>query len=221
MAVERQTDSGLDLRETGKVASKEGTGARHGRRTTPVLSTLAGLLALGLGGCASLTASQQFDLRAASARARPSHATFAVPTPNAYDPLDGDQIVVRGADGSLSRVPGAEWAGRLPSLLRGRIVDTFENAGLTRQVVVADASAQYALRVEVRRFDIDAASRTAMVEMTARLIAENGGRTVAAKIFSASEPVAEIAGAAPAIALNGALANVLARMIPWAASLGR
>jgi cholesterol transport system auxiliary component len=163
----------------------------------------------------------RFDLQAAPARARPSSATFVVPTPTASDPLDSELIVVRVADGSLSRVPGVEWADRAPALLQGRIVQTFENAGLARQVAVADGSAQYALRVELRRFDIDAASHMATVEMTARLVAETGGRTIAAKIFSASEPVAEIVGAAPPMALNRALADVLSRMIPWAASLGR
>lgn len=198
-------------------------GARTGRRRRKPasLSALAAVVALGLSGCASLVAPQRYDLRAAPARAHPSGATFSVPSPTAYVPLDSELIVVRGADGSLSRVPGAEWADRLPSLLQGRIVQTFENAGLARQVAAADGSAQYALRVEVRRFDIDAATRMAQAELTARLVAQDGGRTVAAKIFSASEPVGDIAGAAPAMALDGALAEVLARMIPWAASLGR
>ncbi len=196
-------------------------GAWWRRRKPASLSALAALAALGLGGCANLTAPQRYDLRAAPARARPSSATFAVPTPTAYVPLDSELIVVRDADGSLSRVPDAEWADRLPSLLQGRIVQTFENAGLARQVVAADGAARYALRVEVRRFDIDAATRLATAEMTARLVAEDGGRPVAAKIFSASEPVGEIAGAAPAMALDGALADVLTRMIPWAASIGR
>lgn len=198
-----------------------GARARQGGRKPASLSALAAAIALGLSGCANLATPKRFDLHAASVRARPSRATFVVPTPTAYGPLDSELIVVRGADGSLSRVPGVEWAGRPPSLLQGRIVETFENAGLARQVADADGAAQYALRVEVRRFDIDAASHMATVEMTARLVAETGGRTLAAKIFSASEPVAEIGGAAPAMALNRALADVLARMIPWTASLGR
>lgn len=198
-----------------------GARAKQGRRKQASLSALAAVVALGLSGCANLSSPERFDLRAAPARARPSAATFVVPTPTAYQPLDSELIVVRGADESLSRVPGVEWADRPPALLQARIVQTFENAGLARQIAVGGGSAQYALRVELRRFDIDAASHSAMVEMTARLVAENGGRTVAAKIFSASEPVDEIAGAAPAMALNRALADVLARMIPWAASLGR
>ncbi len=198
-----------------------GARARQGGRKPAPLSALAAFVALGLSGCANLVAPQRFDLQAAPARARPSSATFVVPTPTASDPLDSELIVVRGADGSLSRVPDVEWADRAPALLQGRIVQTFENAGLARQVAVAGGHAQYALRVELRRFDIDVASRSAMVEMTARLIVESSGNTVAAKIFSASQPVGEIVGAAPAMALNRALADVLSRMIPWAASLGR
>ncbi len=198
-----------------------GTLARQGGRKPASFSPMAVAIALGLSGCANLVTPERFDIHAASARARSSGATFVVPTPTAYAPLDSELIVVRGADGSLSRVPGVEWADRPPALLQARIVQTFENAGLVRQIVVGGGSAEYALRVDLRRFDVDAASHSATVEMTARLVAENGGRIVAAKIFSASEPVGEIAGAAPATALNGALAGVLSRMIPWAASLGR
>jgi len=144
-----------------------------------------------------------------------------VATPTVFEPYNSDLIVVRGADGALSRAPGARWADRLPTLLQGRIVQTFENAGLARQVVPQGEPAQYALSVDVRRFDIDAAKRQAVVEVTARLVAESGGRVVAAHVFSGAAPVAEIAGVAPAQALGDAFADVLSRLIPWAASLGR
>jgi cholesterol transport system auxiliary component len=56
------------------------------------------------------------------------------------------------------------------------------------------------------------------VEISARLVAESSGRTVAAKIFSASEPVAEIAGAAPALALDRAFGQVSRQIVVWAAT---
>lgn len=189
------------------------------RRQTSFVGAV--VLAFGLAGCASVASSQSFDLHAAQARAKPSRAKFVIETPTAASPLDGDLIVVRGRDGSLSRVPTVRWADRLPSLLQGRTIQTFENAGLARQIMVSGEPGDYRLRLMVRRFDIDAATRSANVELTARLVSETSGQVVAAKVFSASEPVPEIAGAIPPQALDRALGAVLSQMVAWAASAAR
>jgi cholesterol transport system auxiliary component len=194
---------------------------RGARRARAFALLAAGVLTLGLAGCGELASPERFPLTAAQARARPTKATFRVATPTVFGPFDSDLIVVRGADGALSHAGGARWADRLPGLLQGRIVQTFENAGLVRQVIVNGSSAAYDLRVDVRRFEIDAATRTAEVELTARLVAESGGRIVAANIFQASQPVGEISGPSAALAIDQALSEVLSRMIPWAAALGR
>lgn len=193
-----------------------------GRRKTPIsLIVGAAVLALGLAGCASVASSQSFDLHAAQAKARSSRAKFVIETPSAVSPLDGDLIVVRGMDGSLSRVPVVRWADRLPILVQGRTVQTFENAGLARQVMVSGDPGDYRLRIAIRRFDIDAATRAAHVELTARLVSETGGQVVAAKVFTVSEPVVEIAGAAPPLALDRAFGSILSQMVAWAAAAAK
>lgn len=183
-------------------------------------------LVLGLGlaalltGCASLTAPQRFDLSPAFPHARAGGASLFVAPPQAVDPLGSDLVVVRGPDGALSRVPGVAWSNPLPELLLGKITASFENAGLAKLIAPAE-SATLVLRVEIRRFDIDAATRQAVVELTARLIANQGGAVVAAHVFSASAPVGEISGADPVVALDRALGEVLVKLVPWAASGGR
>lgn len=183
-----------------------------------------GVLALGLtlalGGCAALTAPKRFDLSAATPHARPGGPSLFVAPPVALDPLGSEMVVVRGADGALSRAPGVAWSNALPDLLRGKIVASFENAGLARQISPPEG-AQYMLRTEIRRFDIDVATRQAVVELTARLIASQGGAVVAARIFTAEAPVGEIAGPAPVLALDQALTEVLDKLVPWAAAGGR
>ncbi|WP_374545745.1 ABC-type transport auxiliary lipoprotein family protein [Rhodoblastus sp.] len=197
--------------------------AESGRRRTPIgLIAGAMVVALGLAGCGSLgPAPQSFDLSAASAKARGLIARIFVAQPTAVPPLDGDLIVVRGADGSLSRVPGARWADRLPALLQSRAAQSFENAGLIRQVSLSGEGAQFTLALEIRRFGIDAATRTADVELTARLIARSDGQVVAAHVFSASEPVGEIVAGAAAQALDGASEKVLGQIVAWAAGAAR
>lgn len=177
-------------------------------------------LAVALSGCAALTAPRRFDLSAAVPKARVGGPSLYVATPQVLEPLGSDLVVVRGPDGALSRVPGVAWSNALPELLRAKITASFENAGLARTIAPAE-SAAYVLRVEIRRFDIDAATRQAVVELTARLIANQGGAVVAAHVFSAQAPVGEISGADPVVALDRALGEVLVKLVPWAASGGR
>jgi cholesterol transport system auxiliary component len=193
----------------------------HNRRRFLKAGLAAGavVLAAGLSGCASLApAPQSYDLSAAHVRARAASATIYVAAPSAVPPLDGDLIVVRGPDGGLSRVPGARWADRLPALVQSRVAQSFENAGLVRQVAVSGEGAAYNLALEIRRFDIDATTRVAEVVVTARLIANGGGGTVAARVFSASEPIGEISGGTAAVALGGAAAKVFGEIVSWAAA---
>lgn len=192
------------------------------RRARIFRLTGAAAIALGLSSCAVLAPPpQSFDLKAAEVKAHPFQGRIFVAAPSAVPPLDGDLIVVRGADGGLSRVPGARWADRLPALLQSRVAQTFENAGLARQVAMSLEGADYSLGIEIRSFDIDAANRTANVELTGRLVSQAGGRVVAARVFSSSAPVADISGAAAAQALNGALASVLAQIVAWTISTPR
>jgi cholesterol transport system auxiliary component len=209
----------FERRKAGGVIIMRGTSRPRKMPISLIAGALA--LALGLSGCASLAPQpQSFDLHAAHARAQALSGRIFVATPSAVPPLDGDLIVVRGADGGLSRVPGARWADQLPALLQSRLVQTFENAGLARQVTLSAEGAEFNLGIEIRRFDIDSATRTAHVELTARL-ARAGGQIVAAKVFSATEPVGEIAGAASAQALDGAMGQVLAQIVGWAAVSAR
>jgi cholesterol transport system auxiliary component len=196
-------------------------GTSRFRKKPTSLIVCAVALALGLAGCASLARQpQSFDLHPAQARAHALSGRIFVATASAIPPLDGDLIVVRSPDGSLSRVPDARWADRLPVLLQSRLAQTFENAGLARQVSLSSEGAQYILAMDIRRFDIDSATRTAHVELTARL-AQAGGQIVAAKVFSATEPVADISGAASAHAFDGAMGIVLAQIVGWAAASAR
>ena len=173
----------------------------------------SGLLALALAGCASTP--QNYDLTAAAAHARLPRGTITVDVPTAATPLDGQLIVVREVDDRLASLGGAQWADRLTALVQSRMIETFENAGLLRKMRPSGQPADYRLVLAIRRFDIDAPQRLARVEIAVQLVSD-GGQVRAAKIFSASEPVAEIAGAVPPLALNAALGQVLPQIVAWA-----
>ncbi len=170
---------------------------------------------LALAGCAS--APQNYDLHAAAARAHAARGTISVDLPTAATPLDGTFIVVRDGDDRLSSLAGAQWVDRLTALVQSRTVQTFQNAGLLGKLRASGEPANYRLSLAIQRFDIDAPQRLARVEIAAQLVSD-GGKVRAAKIFSASEPVAQISGAYPPVALDDALGQVLPQIVTWAAA---
>ena len=162
-----------------------------------------------------------FDLSAPTvqAKARQMRAILVVQEPIAAAPLDGDRIVVRVGGTSIAVVKGAQWADRLPRLLQNRLVQTFENAQLTRHVsrpgdgIAADRS----LAWEIRRFEVQTEDAVARVEVSVRIL-DPSGRVVAAQIFSASAPGSAGEGAAASAALNEASNDVLRQIVAWASS---
>ena len=149
------------------------------------------VLALPLAGCSSRPEAT-FDLSAASA-ARPLRALgaqVAVSEPVATAPADSDRIVVRPTPDTRATFQGVQWAERLPHLVQTRLLQSFENAALSRFVSRADGRivAQYSLNTEIRRFDTDLSRSEAVVEISVKLVEEGAGRIAAAKIFSARAP---------------------------------
>ena len=180
-------------------------------------------LALLLTGCASAP-DATFDLSAAPAR-KPLGALpgqVSVQEPVATAPMDSDRIVVRPTSDTLAALKGAQWAERLPRLVQTRLLQSFENARLTRFIGRPDGRfvAQFSLTAEIRRFDVDLSSGEAVVELSVRLVEEGAGRVVAAKIFNARRPVAGADGANAAAALDAALGDVMGEIVVWTATRG-
>ncbi|MFN3673623.1 MAG: ABC-type transport auxiliary lipoprotein family protein [Bosea sp. (in: a-proteobacteria)] len=180
---------------------------------------LSGLLLLsGCGGGATPTT---FDLSAPGqvGRVGGSRAALVVAEPTTVQALDSDRLIVKDASGALSFLGGAQWADRVPKLVQTRLVQTFENASRIASVsrpgdrIVPDLQ----LITDIRSFNIDTASGTAVVSITAKLVGDKTGRIQRAKMFSARVPAAAGDGALAAQALDRALSQVLIEIVRWAA----
>ena len=180
------------------------------------------LLALSLAACGSSSAPESFDLSASSVPGAPRAARrqIVVAEPLATSPTDSDRIVVRPTPDTLATLKGAQWVERLPRLLQTRMVQSFENAKLSRSVGRPEAKIQadYSLASEIRRFEIDVAGGEAIVEISVKLVAEGSGRVVAAQIFSTRAPGSANGGAEAAAALDLALGDALRQIVAWTAS---
>ena len=108
-------------------------------------------------------------------------------------------------------------ADRLPRLIQTRLIQSLENSGRLKSVsrpgdkIVSD----YQLISEIRAFDIAAGSGEAVVDISAKIIAEGTGKVIAARIFTARVPVQKVDAGTAAVGLDAALARVLGEMVAW------
>nr|WP_091941510.1 ABC-type transport auxiliary lipoprotein family protein [Methylorubrum salsuginis] len=179
------------------------------------LAMLAALGGCGGGGATPLT----FDLAAlpGQPRAGGTARSVVVSEPVGLQPMEADRIIVRERGGSLSFLGGGQWADRLPRLVQTRIIQSLENTGRLRSVSRPGdkVPSDYLLVSEIREFDIDSGSGEAVVDLSAKLIAEGSGRVVNARVFTARVPVPKVDPQTAATGLDAALSQVLGDLVRW------
>ncbi|MGL4443114.1 MAG: ABC-type transport auxiliary lipoprotein family protein, partial [Alsobacter sp.] len=171
------------------------------------------LLAAGLAGCGSFEQPPTtFDLSVpeGARQASPGGRLLVVAEPVALQALESDRIVVRASDGTVSFVPGVQWADRLPRLLQARMVQSFENSGRSVGRAGNGLSADVALTSDIRFFGVRTdGGAQAVVELSAKLVSSDG-RIERARVFRAATPLASVEGRAAAAALDQSMTKVLA-----------
>ena len=183
-------------------------------RTVVLLAPLA-----LLGGCGGGATPLTFDLAALPGQARPGSAarSIVVSEPVGLQPMEADRIIVREPGGSLSFLGGGQWAYRLPRLIQTRVIQSLENTGRLRSVSRPGdkVPSDYQLVSEIREFDINSGTGEAVVDLSAKLIAEGSGRVVNARVFTARVPVAKVDPQSAAAGLDAALSQVLGDLVRW------
>ncbi|MGA2492516.1 MAG: ABC-type transport auxiliary lipoprotein family protein [Roseiarcus sp.] len=175
-------------------------------------------LALPLAACGGAPLST-YDLNAA--KPAPAHAFSArvrVAEPLAALDLDGDRILVRTGPHEVAALAGAKWPDRLPLIVQARLTQSFQNAGLARQVGRNPAAAaDYVLDLDIRKFELDVARLRVEIDVAAKLVSASGG-VAAAEIFTADAPAASSDPATVAAAMDGALSSVMKRIVAFVAT---
>ncbi|KMO29736.1 ABC transporter [Methylobacterium variabile] len=188
---------------------------RSARRSGPILAAGLGLLVGACGGAVPTT----FDLTAlpGAARSGAARRSIVVTEPAGLQPFEADRIIVREPGGAVSYLGGGQWADRLPRLIQTRLIQSLENANRLKSVsrpgdkVAADT----VLITDIRAFDINAGSREAVVDLSAKLVQEGTGTVLAAKVFQARVPVGAVSAPVAANGLDRALSLVLADIVRW------
>lgn len=195
------------------------------RKPTTDMTRRGVLGALGLGvlvsGCASTTPSAYYGLDAADVgglRGRSSRVQVLVAAPRALKALDTTYIAVVDKGPVYSYFPDSAWADTLPNVIQLKLVETLQNTNRLRGVGVPGDGLliDYQLQTEIRSFElrIDGANR-GFVEISARIVNDRNGRTVATKVFSAETPSGSTSVDKAVEAMNASADRVFAEIAAW------
>jgi len=179
-----------------------------------------------LSGCGTAV-KQTFDLRLKPAVSKAGDIHVApkkqiqilIANPDALKTLDGQDIVIRNADGAVAYLKGAQWSDRLPNIVQARIAQIFEDTRLLGGVGrPGDGLAiNYQIISDIRIFgiDLDADGRFAHVEIAVKILNDKTGNVLHTHVFSARNPVRGRRNGDYAKALNGAFTAILVDIVNW------
>jgi len=199
------------------------------------MKRLSGLPALAacllVGACASLTGSKE-SFTVYSPRYEPPASTqgktvawqLAIDTPLASDALDTSRMLVMPTPGALETYKGGRWADTPPLVLRGLLIEAFQDTGRIAGVGALTSSihADYTLTIDLYDFEVqyrDGAPH-AVIRLNVKLNDASINRVRAAKTFEADEPVAGTTAGDAAVAFDRTIDTLLAGIVQWTIDQG-
>ena len=188
--------------------------------------TIVGLLALA--GCSILGSGQRDPVTIYAPQPQvatdPSWPTVAwqlsVGKPTAPRVVDSPRIAVRPVPGELQVYKGASWSQPSTDLVEATVLRAFEDSGRI-PAVARDGSgirADYKLVMDLRRFESDyagAATPSATIELTAKLMHASDQRIVASRTFLQVQPASGTEMAEVTSAFDLALGKLGAEVVGW------
>ena len=143
---------------------------------------------------------------------------LAVMLPDATDSLDTARIPVIKPDGSLDYYAGSQLPDRVTILVQDALVAGFEASGRIDQVSSQQDTlhADYNLVTEIRDFEVQAGDSTAVVSLSAKLVATRGRKIAASFTIRKTAPASADSAAAATQALADALTAAASAVITWA-----
>lgn len=181
-----------------------------------------GVLGLGaaVGGCASAAPSAFYSLTSADVeglRGRSSRVQVLVAQPRALKALDTSFIAVVDAGPIYSYYPKSAWADTLPNVVQTKLLETLQNTGRLRGVGLPGDGLliDYQLQTEIRAFELQVPGNRGVVEISARVVNDRNGRTVANRVFRAETPAGSSSVDKAVEAMNASADRVFADMAAW------
>ena len=192
------------------------------------------LVAAALAGCSILPEKTEVALFAPDPRVTTDPAwpavdwQLVVPRPAGAALVDSPRITVRPSPGELQVYKSAAWTQPALDLVQDAVVHGFEDSGRIGGVARRGEgiNADYQLLLDVRRFDSDyndpgvTSGPAAVVEIGAKLLADDSDQVVANRVFRVSVPARATDVASVAAAFKEALGLATHDIVGWTLAEG-
>lgn len=182
------------------------------------------LIAALLGACSILPQSEPLDIYLLPATALPTQTqrvdwSLRVNSPISNQLLDGTRIVVLPEPGRVNTYQGVRWSERTPQLLRGRLLDAFQDDGRIQALSNEEQRLQADLELvsDLRSFHSEYRDGTpyAVIRLDVNLVDTRSQQIIASRRFSASQAAGDTS-IASVVAAFGQAADQLAReLVDW------
>jgi phospholipid/cholesterol/gamma-HCH transport system substrate-binding protein len=140
-----------------------------------------------------------------------------VPEPTTLMGFNTDKILLQPASGESVPLANARWSDNLPVLFQAKVIQSFENAGYTKEVsrTREGVTGNYQLLIDIRRFHVATSGNAeADIDFVAKLL-DQDGKIIDAREFGATAPASTTDAKAYVSAFNEALGKLLTDLIDW------
>ena len=195
------------------------------------MKRLSLLLAVGLlGACSILPQSEPLDIYLLPGAALPAQTqrvdwSLRVNSPVSNQLLDGTRIVVLPEPGLVNTYQGVRWSERTPQLLRGRLLDAFQDDGRVQALSNEEQRLQADLELvsDLRSFHSQYRDGVAeaLIQLDVRLVDGRDQRILAIRRFSVSQPASDTSIAAVVKAFGQAGDRLSRELVDWTLAEGQ
>lgn len=195
------------------------------------MKRLSLLLAVGLlGACSILPQSEPLDIYLLPGAALPAQTqrvdwSLRVNSPVSSQLLDGTRIVVLPEPGLVNTYQGVRWSERTPQLLRGRLLDAFQDDGRVQALSNEEQRLQADLELvsDLRSFHSQYRDGVAeaLIQLDVRLVDGRDQRILASRRFSVSQPASDTSIAAVVKAFGQAGDRLSRELVDWTLAEGQ
>jgi phospholipid/cholesterol/gamma-HCH transport system substrate-binding protein len=190
------------------------------RNSDKVDGILAGLERM-TGGGTNPAEVPTFDLIAASGFPPPPEEApnwiLVVPEPTTLMGFNTDKILLQPASGESVPLDNARWGDNLPVLFQAKVIQSFENAGYSKEVTRTrdNVTGNFQLLIDIRRFHVSTSGEAkADIDFVAKVL-DQEGKILEAREFSGTAPASGSDAKAYVGAFNEALGKLLKELVDW------
>lgn len=195
------------------------------------MKRLSLLLAAGLlSACSILPQSEPLDIYLLPGATLPAQTqrvdwSLRVNSPVSNQLLDGTRIVVLPEPGRVNTYQGVRWSERTPQLLRGRLLDAFQDDSRVQALSNEEQRLQADLELvsDLRSFHSQYRDGVAeaLIQLDVRLVDGRDQRILASRRFSVSQPASDTSIAAVVKAFGQAGDRLSRELVDWTLAEGQ